>query len=128
LQGDLRELWGAESLKWAMECASRHLACRSHQVYRSLRPAVSSDTCVSLLRCLHKCFTNPTPPVLAFVMEVLLTLQVRPPGNSRNIACTPLTLSCFTSALPRGMWVTTSCLAGKQGRVPLGTQGFPFAK
>ncbi|KAL2522981.1 ARM repeat superfamily protein [Forsythia ovata] len=28
-QGDLRETWGAEALKWAMECTSRHLACRS---------------------------------------------------------------------------------------------------
>lgn len=76
VQGDLRELWGAEALKWAQECASRHLACRSHQIYRSLRPPVSSDTCVSLLRCLHKCFAHPTTPVLGFVMEVLLTLQV----------------------------------------------------
>ncbi|KAH0984368.1 hypothetical protein GBA52_011545 [Prunus armeniaca] len=35
-QGDLRETWGAEALKWAMECTSRHLACRSHQIYRAL--------------------------------------------------------------------------------------------
>ncbi|XP_024526381.1 cell morphogenesis protein PAG1 isoform X1 [Selaginella moellendorffii] len=75
-QGDLREKWGEEALKWAMECSYRHLACRSHQVYRALRPSVTSETCVSLLRCLHRCFSNPTPPVLGFVMEILLTLQV----------------------------------------------------
>ncbi|ERN09549.1 protein furry homolog-like [Amborella trichopoda] len=75
-QGDLRELWGVEALKWAMECTSRHLACRSHQIYRALRPAVSSDTCVSLLRCLHRCLGNPVPPVLGFAMEILMTLQV----------------------------------------------------
>nr|ATG70920.1 ARM repeat superfamily protein [Callitropsis funebris] len=75
-QGDLRERWGAEALKWAMECTSRHLACRSHQIYRALRPSVTSDTCVSLLRCLHRCFSNPTPQVLGFIMEILLTLQV----------------------------------------------------
>lgn len=75
-QGDLRETWGAESLKWAMECTSRHLACRSHQIYRALRPSVTSDTCVSLLRCLHRCLGNPVPPVLGFIMEILLTLQV----------------------------------------------------
>ncbi|CAN1815370.1 Protein furry homolog-like [Linum perenne] len=75
-QGDLRETWGAEALKWAMECASRHLACRSHQIYRALRPSVTSDTCVSLLRCLHRCLANPVPPVLGFTMEILLTLQV----------------------------------------------------
>lgn len=75
-QGDLRETWGAEALKWAMECTSRHLACRSHQIYRALRPHVTNDACVSLLRCLHRCLCNPVPPVLGFVMEILLTLQV----------------------------------------------------
>ncbi|KAJ7971141.1 Protein furry-like [Quillaja saponaria] len=75
-QGDLRETWGAEALKWAMECTSRHLACRSHQIYRALRPSVTSDTCVSLLRCLHRCLGNPVPQVLGFIMEILMTLQV----------------------------------------------------
>ncbi|KAL8546139.1 hypothetical protein ACS0TY_006023 [Phlomoides rotata] len=75
-QGDLRETWGAEALKWAMECTSRHLACRSHQIYRALRPRVTNDACVSLLRCLHRSLGNPVPSVLGFVMEILLTLQV----------------------------------------------------
>ncbi|XP_024390755.1 uncharacterized protein [Physcomitrium patens] len=75
-QGDLREKWGEEALKWAMECTSRHLACRSHQIYRALRPSVTSDTCVSLLHCLHRCLSSPSQPVLGFVMEILLTLQV----------------------------------------------------
>ncbi|XXG60233.1 hypothetical protein AAC387_Pa04g2195 [Persea americana] len=75
-QGDLRQTWGAEALKWAMECTSRHLACRSHQIYRALRPNVTSDTCVSLLRCLYRCLGNPVPEVLGFIMEILLTLQV----------------------------------------------------
>lgn len=75
-QGDLRETWGAEALKWAMECTSRHLACRSHQIYRALRPRVTNDACVSLLRCLHRCLANPVPAVLGFIMEILLTLQV----------------------------------------------------
>ncbi|CAK9134058.1 unnamed protein product [Ilex paraguariensis] len=59
-----------------MECTSRHLACRSHQIYRALRPRVTSDACVSLLRCLHRCLGNPVPAVLGFIMEILLTLQV----------------------------------------------------
>ncbi|KAK6128827.1 hypothetical protein DH2020_037463 [Rehmannia glutinosa] len=75
-QGDLRETWGLEALKWAMECTSRHLACRSHQIYRALRPRVTNDACVSLLRCLHRCLGNPVPSVLGFIMEILLTLQV----------------------------------------------------
>ncbi|XP_020250386.1 uncharacterized protein LOC109827782 isoform X2 [Asparagus officinalis] len=75
-QGDLRETWGAEALKWAMECTSRHLACRSHQIYRALKPSVKSDSCVLLLRCLHRCLGNPVPAVLGFAMEILMTLQV----------------------------------------------------
>ncbi|KAF5769782.1 putative Cell morphogenesis protein [Helianthus annuus] len=75
-QGDLRETWGVEALKWAMECTSRHLSCRSHQIYRALRPRVNHDACISLLRCLHRCLTNPVPEVLGFIMEILLTLQV----------------------------------------------------
>lgn len=75
-QGDLRETWGAEALKWAMECTSRHLSCRSHQIYRALRPRVTNDACVALLRCLHRCLGNPVPAVLGFIMEILLTLQV----------------------------------------------------
>ncbi|XP_028764810.1 uncharacterized protein LOC114722858 [Neltuma alba] len=75
-QGDLRETWGEEALRWAMECTSRHLACRSHQIYRALRPSVTSDACVSLLRCLHRCLGNPVPQVLGFIMEILMTLQV----------------------------------------------------
>ncbi|KAL8137973.1 hypothetical protein V2J09_003974 [Rumex salicifolius] len=75
-QSDLRETWGKEALQWAMECTSRHLASRSHQIYRALQPTVTSDACFSLLRCLYRCLRNPTPEVLGFVMEILLTLQV----------------------------------------------------
>lgn len=31
-EGDLRERWAAEALRWMLDCNSRHLACRSHQV------------------------------------------------------------------------------------------------
>ncbi|KAJ3672294.1 hypothetical protein LUZ60_007015 [Juncus effusus] len=75
-QGDLRETWGAEALKWAMECTSMHLACRSHQIYRALKPTVRSDSCVLLLRCLYRCLGNPVPAVLGIAMEILMTLKV----------------------------------------------------
>ncbi|RWW58044.1 hypothetical protein BHE74_00035123, partial [Ensete ventricosum] len=75
-QGDLRETWGVEALKWATECTSKHLACRSYQIYRALRPSVKSENCVLLLRCLHRCLGNPVPAVLGFAVEILLTMQV----------------------------------------------------
>lgn len=30
---DLKERWAAEALKWMLDSSSRHLACRSHQVW-----------------------------------------------------------------------------------------------
>ena len=48
-QGDLWENWGAEALKWTMECTSQNLGSHSHQIYHDLCLSVTSDTCVSLL-------------------------------------------------------------------------------
>ena len=39
-ESDLRERWAAEALKWMLECNSRHLACRSHQVCTVTHPEV----------------------------------------------------------------------------------------
>ncbi|CAI5507771.1 unnamed protein product [Closterium sp. Naga37s-1] len=75
-QSDLRTRWGEEALKWLLDSASRHAAARSHQMFRALRPHVTSDTCLLLLRSLQRCFSNPSPPILGFVMEILLTMQV----------------------------------------------------
>ena len=80
VQGDLRERWGEEALKWSLECASRHMAGRSMQIFRALRPAVTPDKCVALLRCLHRCLSHPSPPVLGAVQELLLTMQVMVEG------------------------------------------------
>ncbi|EIE19264.1 hypothetical protein COCSUDRAFT_48883 [Coccomyxa subellipsoidea C-169] len=73
---ELRERWAAEALRWLLHCSSRHLAERSHQVYRALRPSASGDACVSLLACLHKSLLSPSPSSLHTAVEVCLTLQV----------------------------------------------------
>ena len=54
-ESDLRERWAAEALKWMLECNSRHMACRSHQVpprgKHSAAVHVSSDVhCHDCLR------------------------------------------------------------------------------
>ena len=46
-ESDLRERWAAEALKWMLECNSRHLTCRSHQV---------GGSATSLLRALIQGF------------------------------------------------------------------------
>ncbi|DBA89055.1 TPA: hypothetical protein ACH3X2_000264 [Trebouxia sp. C0005] len=75
-ESDLQERWAAEALKWMLECNSRHLACRSHQVFRALRPAPSSDACTALLTGLAKCLTNPSRLSLEVAADIILTLQV----------------------------------------------------
>lgn len=52
-ESDLRERWAAEALKWMLECNSRHLACRSHQVLMTL--SVPSSTLPSI-----SCHTHPS--------------------------------------------------------------------
>lgn len=49
-ESDLREKWAAEALKWMLECNSRHLACRSHQVtfLQHHKPCAHTLPCVFL--------------------------------------------------------------------------------
>lgn len=45
-ESDLRERWAAEALKWMLECNSRHLAGRSHQVLmQACLPSISYAYC-----------------------------------------------------------------------------------
>ena len=48
-ESDLQERWAAEALKWMLECNSRHLTCRSHQVH----PTVLSHTSFCCLLLCH---------------------------------------------------------------------------
>ncbi|KAL3146697.1 hypothetical protein ABBQ32_000921 [Trebouxia sp. C0010 RCD-2024] len=75
-ESDLRERWAAEALKWMLECNSRHLACRSHQVFRALKPTLSSEACNALMAGLAKCLANPSKLSLEVAADVLMTLQV----------------------------------------------------
>ena len=52
-ESDLRERWAAEALKWMMECNSRHLACRSHQVM--MQPHATTDLLQNLGACTPIC-------------------------------------------------------------------------
>ena len=46
------------------------------QVFRALRPAVSSEACNALLAGLAKCLANPSRLSLEVAADVVLTLQV----------------------------------------------------
>ncbi|KAK9829934.1 hypothetical protein WJX72_008722 [[Myrmecia] bisecta] len=97
-ESDLRERWAQQALKCMLECSSRHLACRSHQVYRALRPRPSNEACYALLHGLHKCLQHPSPTSLDVAVDVILTLQVMveslAPG--KLVLYPQLVLTCLT--------------------------------
>lgn len=73
---ELCEKWSSEALKWACCSATRHGASRSHQIYCSLSPSLTSPACTALLFCLEKCLRNATSDGLDTGIEILCTLRV----------------------------------------------------
>jgi hypothetical protein len=73
----LKQAWVSVSLDWALHARSRHLACRSQQVMRSLRPQLTGDMCSILLLCLQQCLAAAEGSAVArdVALEVLLTLR-----------------------------------------------------
>ncbi|KAG1675965.1 hypothetical protein FOA52_014209 [Chlamydomonas sp. UWO 241] len=54
--GQLSQAWTDASFAWALHARSRHLSCRSWQVYRALRPQLSPAHATTVLRTLHASF------------------------------------------------------------------------
>lgn len=68
--------WSAEALKWACCSTTRHGASRSHQIYCSLSPSLSSPACTALVFCLEKCLRTASSDGLDMAIEILCTLRV----------------------------------------------------
>jgi len=102
-ESDLRERWAAEALKWMLECNSRHLACRSHQVCTVTHPEVfrewlassvgSDDNSCCWMWTLR---TNLGWPILGMTLEVSICCQLRhtscmvhawSAGGTQNASC-----------------------------------------
>lgn len=73
---DLSEKWSLEALKWACCSGTRHGASRSHQIYCSLSPCLTSPACTALLFCLEKCLRKASSDGLDTGIEILCTLRV----------------------------------------------------
>lgn len=73
----LKQAWVSVSLDWALHARSRHLACRSQQVLRSLQPQLTGDMCAILLLCLQQCLVAAEGSSVArdVALELLLTLR-----------------------------------------------------
>lgn len=72
----LEERWASEALKWACCSSARHESSRSHQVFCSLGPELTSTACTALLHCLEKCLRRATSEGLDTAIEILCTLRV----------------------------------------------------
>jgi hypothetical protein len=68
--------WSSEALKWACCSATRHGASRSHQIYCSLSPCLTSQACTALVSCLEKCLRTASSDGLDMAVEILCTLRV----------------------------------------------------
>ncbi len=60
---------------------------RSHQVFRSLSPSASGETCSTLILCLQQCLVSPSPVAKECALEVLATLQVRGRAGGWGLGC-----------------------------------------
>ena len=70
---ELRKLWGAVALEWATTCAIRHVACRSFQVFRLLKPA--HPMLGEILVRLSTTASEDEPDSQIFAQEILYTLK-----------------------------------------------------
>lgn len=71
----LRQLWGTVALQWATLCPNRHLASRSFQILRALRPDVSDTSLGSILMRLADVVADPSPQAQNYAADILLTLR-----------------------------------------------------
>lgn len=72
---NIQEEWGRVSLAWATNCAVRHIACRSFQVFRSLLSFLDQTMLRDMLHRLSNTISDETPDIQGFAMQILMTLN-----------------------------------------------------
>jgi hypothetical protein len=70
---NLKQAWGEMSLKWASQCPSRHIVCRSLQIFRVLEPGYSQRMLACLLHCLLMVVSDENPDFQGVAIELLDT-------------------------------------------------------
>ena len=98
---DFREEWGAVSLLWAISGPVRHMACRSFQTFRALRPKVTPSMMADMLGRLSDTVSDPSPEIQAFALEILYTLNL-------VIRTSDVIQQDF---LAQSWWATLACLS-----------------
>lgn len=67
--------WASVAMEWVRGCASRHLAFRSLQVLKALRPELSVQMLADLIHCLAAACAVPSRWALALACEIKLIVH-----------------------------------------------------
>ncbi|EPQ28778.1 uncharacterized protein PFL1_03581 [Pseudozyma flocculosa PF-1] len=98
---EFREEWGAVALLWAISGPVRHMACRSFQAFRAIRPKVTPSMMADMLGRLSDTISDPSPDIQAFALEILYTLNL-------VIRTSDVIQQDF---LAQSWWATLACLS-----------------
>lgn len=72
---NIQEEWGRTALSWSTNCAVRHIACRSFQVFRSLLSFLDQSMLRDMLHRLSNTISDETSDIQGFAMQILMTLN-----------------------------------------------------
>jgi hypothetical protein len=95
----LMQVWGETALKWACNCTVRHIACRSLQLVRTLKPEFSQRMVSDLLLCLAANISDESKESQGFALELLETLLSMVKQVEANIDLFPQMFWCSVAAL-----------------------------
>jgi hypothetical protein len=71
----LREEWASVALTWAISCPLRHLACRSFQTVRLLKPRLDQQRLAEMVMRLATTISDDSADSQLFAKEILYTLS-----------------------------------------------------
>ncbi|TPX35897.1 hypothetical protein SmJEL517_g01822 [Synchytrium microbalum] len=97
---NLAQQWGEIALVWGTSCPVRHVACRSLQLFRTLRPSFGSRMLGDVLGRLAVTVGDSTEEIQGFALEILATL---------HSMCDSLE-SQQLAVFPQFFWAASACL------------------
>ncbi|KAJ3185369.1 Cell morphogenesis protein PAG1 [Gaertneriomyces sp. JEL0708] len=74
VDSDLGQKWGEEALTWGTSCPVRHIACRSLQVYRVLRPGFNLAMVRGVVTRLGSTIADAIEEIQGFALENLAAM------------------------------------------------------
>ncbi|CAG8480610.1 2034_t:CDS:10 [Paraglomus brasilianum] len=71
----IKQKWGEIALKWATNCTVRHVARRSFQIFRALRPDFNELMLADIVHRLSNTIADTHEEIQGFALETLITLS-----------------------------------------------------